>query len=134
MGFCMNNEPHTCVHKTDSASNPNIAPAYVTDFATNKYKTCTSNYNPKCIKGQSSKTPSTGECPAGYYCDSGSYKPKPCAIGTYSTSKKLTAASACTDCPVGSFCTSHAMSSAPGDPANACEAGYYCETKNSDKF
>eukprot|EP00347_Sterkiella_histriomuscorum_P016022 403354791 len=65
------------------------------------------------------------QCPAGYFCPPGSYKPficpggyfclagtenfqhSPCSNGTYSYKKGLTSAIECTICPTGHFCREH---------------------------
>ena len=69
-------------------------------------------------------------CPAGYYCDAGTYEPRPCPIGTYNPSTGGDSSDACLDCGAGTYCKDHAMTSTGVN----CEDGYYCGEGNANIF
>ena len=73
-GYC--DEGYYCkLEKTDAATLGGI-------------KFCMNNDANKCYIG--SKSAKQYVCDAGNYCPTGSFKPKPCSIGTYSSSTGLT--------------------------------------------
>ncbi len=63
-----------------------------------------------------------GECPQGYYCESGYSQPLPCPKGTYGDRIKLGSIAQCTDCPGGMFCAQDGLPA----PNGSCIAGHYC--------
>ncbi|XP_074972517.1 uncharacterized protein LOC142067604 [Phalacrocorax aristotelis] len=67
------------------------------------------------------------ECPAGYYCLSGTKAANqyPCPEGTYSSQTGLENPGECKPCPGGTFCASAGLSS----PSGPCLPGYYCTSK-----
>lgn len=92
------------------------------------------NNNPAtCFIGRTTATPAGNECPQGHFCQSGSYKPTPCPIGTYLDLTGKTLISDCKDCPPGYFCPSAGMTSYDVN-ANKCEFGYYCTNKEGNIF
>ncbi|CAM9824345.1 unnamed protein product [Bubo scandiacus] len=67
------------------------------------------------------------ECPAGYYCPSGTKAADqyPCPEGTYSNQTGLGNPRQCKPCPGGMFCAGAGLSS----PSGPCLPGYYCTSK-----
>ena len=65
------------------------------------------------------------DCPAGYFCVSGSTFAQPCPLGTYSNSTNLRRATDCTPCPGGYYCDGIGRTS----PTDVCDAGFYCREK-----
>ncbi|KAM7082943.1 uncharacterized protein J5F26_014046 [Ciconia maguari] len=67
------------------------------------------------------------ECPAGYYCPSGTKVANqyPCPEGTYSNQTGLGNPRECKPCPGGTFCASAGLLS----PSGPCLPGYYCTSK-----
>ncbi|KAL0230075.1 hypothetical protein PCE1_003639 [Barthelona sp. PCE] len=80
-----------------------------------------------CIGGQATIS---GPCTAGYYCPESTTNgnDNACPAGTYSSATDLTASSACTDCPEGSYCPM--ASTAPID----CPAGSYSNSTNTESI
>eukprot|EP00960_Hanusia_phi_P063233 765413-Hanusia_phi.AAC.1 len=64
---------------------------------------------------------STGICPPGTYCPSGTIFPIPCPPGTFSNSSQNVQQEQCLLCPPGHFCPSQ-RTIVP----QQCEQGYYC--------
>jgi hypothetical protein len=70
-------------------------------------------------------------CPQGFYCPAGTGIVLPrCPIGTYAHTDKLTAASDCTQCDPGSFCSQLGLTA----PETPCAAGYVCEQGSEDEY
>ena len=65
------------------------------------------------------------ECPAGYFCVSGSTFSQPCPLGTYSNSTRLRRSTDCTPCPGGYYCDGIGRT----EPTEICDAGFYCREK-----
>ncbi|RUS80927.1 hypothetical protein EGW08_011308, partial [Elysia chlorotica] len=65
------------------------------------------------------------DCPAGYFCVSGSVTPQPCPLGTYSNSTGLRRSTDCTPCPGGQYCDGIGRT----EPAGLCDAGFYCRER-----
>ena len=63
------------------------------------------------------------ECPAGTFCEAGSFTPEYCEIGTYSGAAGATSDAACTNCDAGFKCHKRGLTA----PVTNCPAGYYCE-------
>ena len=67
----------------------------------------------------------TGQpCPAGNYCPQGIAAPKPCPLGSYSSSSGLRAKGECQPCPGGFYCNGTGLTA----PSGECEPRYYCES------
>ena len=66
-----------------------------------------------CESAATTATPTDGttgdRCPAGSYCLAGTPTATPCPHGTYSNSVGLAAEAECTDCDAGSYCTGTIM-------------------------
>ena len=67
------------------------------------------------------------DCPAGGYCEKGSYAPKKCNPGTYSTLKNQENQNNCGPCDAGKYC----VGTVEPNPSGDCAAGYYCEQGSS---
>ena len=63
-----------------------------------------------------------GQCPAGYYCPTGSRKPIPCPFGTYMTALG-NFDSACLNCTATYYCNKLGKATAPSEK---CGPGYMC--------
>ncbi|XP_071958738.1 uncharacterized protein [Antedon mediterranea] len=70
------------------------------------------------------------DCPAGYYCTSGTDTPLPCLQGTYNPSIGQNALTDCRNCTAGSACTRTGLV----EPDSVCEPGYYCPEGLDDPF
>lgn len=82
----------------------------------------------ECISGFYCDVPGLAlpkECPAGFFCVSGSTIPQPCPLGTYSNSTGLRRSTDCTPCPGGYYCDGIGMTK----PTDVCDAGFYCRQK-----
>ena len=82
-----------------------------------------------CIEGATQGNPTDGTtgniCPPGKFCITGTHTPAKCALGKYSPSTGLYAASGtggCLECPTSEHCNSTGLTV----PAGLCDAGYYC--------
>ena len=73
------------------------------------------------INGQ----PMGGPCPAGGYCDTGSYEAEPCPQGTYQNTTGSRTVDDCIACPIGYYCAGEAQPGVTGP----CDAGFYCTGK-----
>ena len=62
------------------------------------------------------------ECPAGFFCVSGSTYPQPCGLGTFSNQTKLRTSSSCIPCTAGRYCDGFGLT----EPTGLCDAGFYC--------
>ena len=112
----------------EGSSRPIICPAgtYQNEEGAADCKTC--EEREYCHPGASTiDNVMRGECPAGYFCPSGtrSKYENPCPQGTYNPnvgSAGPTEDDACLPCLEGSFCGQEGLSS----PSGLCKAGYYC--------
>ena len=62
-------------------------------------------------------------CGSGVYCPTGSNRPLPCPLGTFSSDVQLSNQTQCAPCPAGSYCSDIGIS----EPSGNCTAGYYCK-------
>ncbi|KYO38996.1 hypothetical protein Y1Q_0022586 [Alligator mississippiensis] len=67
------------------------------------------------------------DCPAGYYCPSGTKAARqyPCPEGTFSNQTGLQSSHECQPCPAGKFCANAGLSA----PSGPCSPGHYCTLK-----
>ena len=75
-----------------------------------------------CETGSTSETPSDGICPTGSYCPSKSSTYTSCPAGEFGNHEGL---AACYDCPAGFTCAGGT------DSPVICPAGYYCVARSS---
>ena len=84
---------------------------------------CYSGYY--CDKnGTQQPNPSDGECPRGYYCPEGSYRPVHCPRGSYTNSTRNGNVTDCKPCSPGKYCDPIAGEMQERD----CHAGFVCLT------
>lgn len=68
-----------------------------------------------------------GKCPPGSYCPAATAYPYPCPAGTFSDSESLTSASACTTCTAGHYCETRGLTQVTGQ----CDEGFYCPVETT---
>ncbi|CAK8677709.1 unnamed protein product [Clavelina lepadiformis] len=67
------------------------------------------------------------DCPAGYYCTSGTANPSSCPPGTFQPDVQKPSADNCLPCTAGMACTVAALT----QPDSSCSPGYYCPVGSS---
>nr|XP_057935999.1 SCO-spondin isoform X4 [Doryrhamphus excisus] len=85
-----------------------------------------------CQSGAQSPTPADGGvtgdlCPEGHYCPQGSSAPLPCPLGHYSNKTRNREISDCVPCTPGFLCATRGLSF----PSHLCSAGSYCPSSNT---
>ncbi|EDO39339.1 predicted protein, partial [Nematostella vectensis] len=70
-----------------------------------------------------------GLCWKGHFCESGTYNPSKCPIGSYSPSHGNRNVSDCVPCLAGQYCESEGLDT----PTGPCDKGYYCPNGQSSK-
>lgn len=78
-----------------------------------------------CESGAWSDSPTTVggyPCPAGYYCVNGTSSPAACPEGTFRAATRGVSASSCVACLPGHYCSKTGLAA----PEGPCDAGYYC--------
>ena len=66
------------------------------------------------------------KCPQGYYCTNGVSEGTKWPAGYYGADSWLSAATDCTICPQGRYCSQTGLSA----PDGLCNPGYYCVSRS----
>ena len=93
---------------------------YVSSLASDDISDCLDSGAGKYLDTYAS-TDSGTDCPAGYYCPSGTTQPVACPAGTYNTATGKSSLSDCTPCEAGYYCPYESTTT-----RTDCPQGSYC--------